>query len=91
LATLGDEVGVDLWNFKTADGRSIRAAVDFLLPYADGEKKWDYQQIGGFHADAMLPTLLRAVKAYHDPKYVAVAKQLDTSRQSVETMLLHGE
>jgi hypothetical protein len=91
LATLGDEVGVDLWNFKTVDGRSIRAAVDFLLPYAAGEKKWDYQQIGGFHADAMLPTLLRAVKAYHDPKYVAVAKQLDTSRQSVETMLLHGE
>jgi hypothetical protein len=91
LATLGDEVGVDLWNFKNADGRSIRAAVDFLLPYAAGDKKWDYQQIGGFHADAMLPTLLRAARAYHDPKYVAVAEQLNTSRQSVETMLLHSE
>jgi hypothetical protein len=91
LATLGDVTGVDLWNFKTTDGRSIRAAVDFLLPYAAGEKKWDYQQIGGFHADAMLPTLLRAAKAYHGPEYVAVAKQLNTGRQSVETMLLHGE
>jgi len=91
LATLGDVTGVDLWNFKTTDGRSIRAAVDFLLPYAAGEKKWDYQQIGGFHADAMLPTLLRAAKAYHGPEYVAVAKQLNTGRQRVETMLLHGE
>jgi hypothetical protein len=91
LATLGDEVGVDLWSFKTTDGRSIRAAVDFLVPYAAGKNKWDYQQIGGFHADAMLPTLLRAAKAYRDPKYAAVAKQLNTSRQSVETMLLHGE
>ena len=68
LATFGDKVGVDLWNFKTADGRSIRAAIDFLVPYAAGEKKWDYQQIGGFHANAMVPTFLRAASAYHDRK-----------------------
>jgi hypothetical protein len=91
LATLGDVAGVDLWNYKTADGRSIRAAIDFLVPYAAGEKKWDYQQIGGFHADAMQPTLLRAAKAYHDEKYAALAKQLDKGRQNVETLLLRGE
>jgi hypothetical protein len=91
LAVLGDEAGVDLWNFKTADGRSIRAAIDFLVPYAAGEKKWDYQQIGGFHADALLPTLLRAAKAYHDEKYAALAGKIDTGRQSVETLLLRDE
>jgi hypothetical protein len=91
LATLGSEAGVDLWNFKTADGRSIRTAVDFLVPYAAGEKPWDYQQIGGFHASEMLPTLLRAAKAYHDEKYAALAKQLDTAPQNVETLLLKDE
>jgi hypothetical protein len=91
LATLGDEVSVDLWNFKTTDGRSIRAAVDFLVPYAAGERKWDYQQIGGFHANALLSTLLRAAKAYHDQKYATQAMQLDTGSQSVETMLLLDE
>jgi hypothetical protein len=94
LATLGDEVGVDLWNFKTADGRSVRAAVDFLLPYAAGDKKWDYQQIGGFQADAMRSTLLRAAEAYHDSKYAAVAQQLEAGRGGrgdVETLLLHGD
>lgn len=88
LATFGDEVGVDLWNFKTADGRSIRAAVDFLEPYAAGEKKWDYQQIGGFHAGAMVPTLLRASAAYHDPKYAALAQQIGLDTNDVETLLL---
>ncbi len=88
LATLGDEVGVDLWNFKTSDGRSIRAAVDFLAPYAAGERKWDYQQIGGFHAGAMAPTLWRAAQAYHDPKYAALARQIGSDRDDVETLLL---
>jgi Alginate lyase len=90
LATLGNEAGVDLWDFKTSDGRSIRAAVDFLVPYAAGEKKWDYQQIGGFQADAMLPTLLRAAKAYHSPNYTALAEKLD-GRENVDTLLLKGE
>jgi len=88
LATFGDEVGVDLWNFKTADGRSIRAAVDFLEPYAAGEKKWDYQQIGGFHAGAMVPTLLRAAKAYHDPKYAVLAQQIASDTNDVDILLL---
>ncbi len=88
LATLGDEVGVDLWNFKTADGRSIRAAIDFLEPYAAGEKKWDYQQIGGFHASAMVATLLRAAAAYHDPNYAALAQKIGSDSDNVETLLL---
>jgi hypothetical protein len=91
LAMLGDEAGVDLWNFKTSDGRSIRTAVDFLLPYAAGEKKWDYQQIGGFSANAMLSTLLRAANAYHDPKYAALAAKLRDDREDLETLLLSGE
>ena len=88
LASLGDEVGVDLWNFKTADGRFIRGAIDFLVPYAAGEKKWDYQQIGGFSAGAMRSTLLRAAIAYHDPKYAALAEKIGSARADVEDLLL---
>lgn len=82
LARLGEHVGVDLWNFQTSDGRSIRAALNFLLPYATGEKKWDYQEIQGFHGERLLHSVELAAEKYHDPKYEAAAKKLRTSGQS---------
>ncbi|WPR70147.1 alginate lyase family protein [Flavobacterium sp. NG2] len=45
LAVLGKKLGVDLWNYKAANGASIINAFEFLKPYAKGEKKWDYKQI----------------------------------------------
>ena len=45
LANMAQTVDVDLWNFVTADGRGIRKALDFLLPYIKGEKNWEYPQI----------------------------------------------
>jgi hypothetical protein len=88
LAWLGNEVGVDLWDFRTTDGRSIRAALDFLLPYATGVKKWDYPQIGGFHGDALLHQLQCAAVKYHDPRYTAAIDQLGAGRDDLETVIL---
>jgi len=88
LAWLGSQVGVDLWNFRTPDGRSIRVALDFLLPYATGVKKWDFEQIGGFHGDALLPQLERAAVEYRDPKYIAAVHQLGAGRNDLQTLLL---
>jgi hypothetical protein len=48
LTQLGKHAGVDLW-----DGR-LRSAIEFLKPYATGEKKWPYQQINGFRPEGML-------------------------------------
>jgi hypothetical protein len=88
LASLGQQLGVDLWNFRTDDGRSIRSALDFLLPYAIGTKKWDYQQISGFHGDALLHQLQRASAIYRDLKYAAAIHQLSSGREDLETILL---
>jgi hypothetical protein len=46
LAHLGNKVGVDLWNYETTDGRSIRKAEAFLAPYTSGKRKWPYSQLG---------------------------------------------
>jgi hypothetical protein len=65
LATLGDRAGVDLWHFATPDGRSIRAAILYLVPFAFGEKRWEAPQINGFNGEA-LHTVLRRAGAHYD-------------------------
>ena len=54
LCVLGRHVGVDLWNYQTPDGRNIRKALDFLRPYARGEKPWPYEQLNGFRPEGAL-------------------------------------
>lgn len=43
LARLGRHVDVDLWNYSTKDGRSIRRAFDYLAQFTAGGKKWEHQ------------------------------------------------
>lgn len=77
LAAMGEAVGVDLWRYKTDDGRGLRAALDFLAPYADAQKKWPHQQIGeqNYHM-GLLPLLRRGALAYDDAKYETFIEKL---------------
>jgi hypothetical protein len=90
LAQLGGPLGVDLWAFKTPDGRSIRKALDYLMPYAAGQKKWEYKQISGFHPDELSALLFRAAASYHEPKYEELARKLESSNSSVDVLLLEA-
>jgi hypothetical protein len=76
LATLGERAGVDLWNHRTADGRSLRQALDFMVPYAAGERPWTYQQIGGFRPQALHALLRHASMAWKEPAYRALAVRI---------------
>jgi len=74
LARLGENVGVDLWNYKTADGRSIKKALDFLVPFALGQK-WTYQQLGEWPPEQLFPLMRRAAEHYKDQELrSAIAK-----------------
>lgn len=67
LAVLGEHVGVDLWNFRTPDGRGIRAAIGFLLGYVgDTAKPWPYTQIKERSDEALFEVLRKARSEYHD-------------------------
>jgi len=76
LARLGEHVDVELWNAQTPDGRGIRKALDFLVPYAAGEQKWPYEQINGFRSEGAIILLRRAAKQYPDAGYDKVVAKL---------------
>jgi hypothetical protein len=68
LAVLAEGVGIDLWNYKTADGRSIRGALEFLYPISLGQK-WKYQQLGEWQPQTLFPLMRRAANRYKDEQF----------------------
>jgi hypothetical protein len=87
LAQLGSQAGIDLWGYKTADGRSLRQAFDYLVPVAAGERKWTYDQITEFSPKPLVPLLRRAAVAWKEPKYAALAKQIGSTNARLELLV----
>ena len=71
LAQLGDTLGIDLWNYQTSDGRSIRKAFEWLYPFADGKKKWEFQQIEPLLGERLYDQMRKAKEKYRDDKFKA--------------------
>jgi hypothetical protein len=76
LADLGDRAGVDLWTYQTPDGRSIRKAIEWLLPFALGDKPWTTPEIGGFKPEALGPIVREAAARLQDPQLGQAAARL---------------
>jgi hypothetical protein len=91
LATLGGGVGVDLWSYQTNDGRSIRKALDFLAPVALGERKWQYQELGGVKPEALFPLMRRAAAVYRDKQYQALMTKVPNMDSADRNRLLHAD
>ncbi|MEM8895396.1 MAG: alginate lyase family protein, partial [Bacteroidota bacterium] len=49
-AILAEQLGIDLWNYESADGGSISQGVRFLIPYMTEGKEWQYVQYGGLES-----------------------------------------
>lgn len=47
-ARIASGFGIDLWNWKSADGRSLRGALQWLLPFYARERPWPHPQIHSF-------------------------------------------
>jgi len=76
LAAVGDRVNVDLWNYQTADGRSLRKGVDYLVPFASREARFPYKQITPFRPSAVQGILRRAAVGWNDSKYRTLAQEI---------------
>lgn len=74
LARLAAHTGVDLWHYRDSQQAGIRTAFDWLLPFALNQKKWEYQQIGGYNKEDIYSLLLQAYPVYADQQYLADAR-----------------
>lgn len=79
LARLGEQVGVDLWSYRTKDGRSLRAAFDWVLPYALGAKGWEHKQISQENFGPLAHLLRLAAVAYQAPAYEQALAKLSVT------------
>jgi hypothetical protein len=89
VATLAQHAGINMWQYVNAQGAGIRTALDWLLPYALGQKKWTYQQITEYKKNNIYVLLLQAAAVYKEPTYARLAKQLDGEVNEVVIDLLY--
>lgn len=92
LAELGERAGVDLWAYRTTDGRGIRKAIAYLAPYADVNKPWPYKQFTRLDRASLLPILQEAYPHYHDDSYwVSLGRLRDDKTSLSRTWLLYPD
>lgn len=71
-----DVGGIDLYNYKSEDGRSLRGALDFLVPFLLGEQKWPHKTLEDERYTHYASMFRKAAKVYGDARYAAVAEKL---------------
>jgi hypothetical protein len=76
LAALGDRIGVDLWNHRTGNGRSLRQGLEYLIPFATREKRFPHDQITEFRPSALHPVLRQAAVGWNELRYRELARQI---------------
>lgn len=71
LARCAGYIGEDLWSYRAPNGRTLKAAFDFFIPHASGQKKWEYKNTEADESVALniFPTVRRAADAYDSPEF----------------------
>lgn len=67
-ALMAEKLGVDLWTYQTPDGRSIKKAIDYILPYAMQPETYQGQQIVKFQLKEISLILRCSAAHYPDNK-----------------------
>lgn len=90
LAAVSKSAGVDVYGFKTEDGRGIRKGLEYLAPYLLGEKKWEHQELGGAHYSDYWGMWAKAGKVYGEARFTAVAEKLRGTEDGVNLNVMLG-
>ena len=88
LARLGERCGLDLWNWQSENGASLRRALDFVAPYADASLPWPHPQIRKSDGSQILELLRRATYAFPNQSWAnAIEKSAGRSPKAARIAL----
>ncbi|CAG7643819.1 hypothetical protein PAESOLCIP111_04563 [Paenibacillus solanacearum] len=62
LCEIAHHQGVDLWNYATAEGQSLRSAIQFVIPFLNNPYLWRWPQIDGEIPDEHLSMQLASLR-----------------------------
>jgi hypothetical protein len=89
LAKIGDKIDIDLWNYQTPKGSGLLKALNYLLPYALGEKNWPQKQISPIDMNELHDLICEALTHYENNEVLKQAfNSLDTKNITSETNAL---
>lgn len=88
-AAIAQKLGVDLWSDQGAEDRSIRRALDWLVPFAVGKRAWSHPRISPLQPEKLAPFLRRAALHYRDPSYEEVIKKISGIKPDQRINLLY--
>jgi hypothetical protein len=84
LADLGQELGIDIWDYKTAQGASLQKALDYLLPYVLKKQTWPYLQVDPINTKNLVDLLCRAAIHYQNNKMYMQACMFVSTNEKID-------
>jgi hypothetical protein len=76
LIFIGDNIGIDLINYVTPNGVSIRKAQDYLVPFALNPATWPYKNIDSWDNTEAALNMYNSARLYGDVAYQSAAQSL---------------
>jgi hypothetical protein len=66
LASCAESAGINLWDYSTLNGKTLKKAFEWMIPYGTGTKPWPYQQISTFKPEYLIPMARLGSAIYKD-------------------------
>lgn len=91
ISMIAKNIGIDLFNQQSEDGRSISKAIEFFIPYlGKAPQEWPYQQIKDWDKKQEDATWILRKAALFDPKYEEIGAQFRNTPASHRNHILHS-
>jgi hypothetical protein len=86
ICQIASTAGDDLWQYRTADGRSLKKGIEFLFPYIEDKSAWRRTKDVMFWDQwpVAQPFLVFGALAYHQPAWLQSWQKLDHDPQEEE-------